>query len=182
MESEECGVKREAAYRCKSRKKRSSAIHQILHAFTLQNDCPSWFLINPSLCKQQEVSGVCLGLLMQCTVGVQHQLRKLNCLLPRVALAHVLHPYLLIYLLFIDSSLPGPSPVFFFFFIMGAQSFTGLIHAFMVPAGDTIAFLLSISVGLVTGMHFFPLRARESSEGEISQMLLWECRCKQGRP
>lgn len=39
----------------------------------------------------------------------------------------------------------------------------------MIPAGDT-AFLSSVSVGLVTGMHFFPLRAKGNSGGVISQM------------
>lgn len=54
--------------------------------------------------------------------------------------------------------------------ISPTRSFTGLIHVFMIPAGDTTAFLSYISMGLVTGMPFFPLRARGNSGGMISQM------------
>lgn len=54
-------------------------------------------------------------------------------------------------------------------YLARTRSFTGLIHVFMIPAGDT-AFLSSVCISLVTGMHFFPLRAKGNSGGVISQM------------
>lgn len=40
----------------------------------------------------------------------------------------------------------------------------------MIAAGDTAACLSSVSFGLVTGIHFFPLQAKRNSGGVISQM------------